>query len=79
MNHMIYHRGSPHDFDSWEDNGAIGWSWNEVQPYFMKAEGAQDPTLSSKLGRDGPLKLSKAYAPKAINDIFREAAEEIGD
>jgi len=36
---MAYVRGHPGDFDSWAAGGADGWSYEEVLPYFLKAEG----------------------------------------
>lgn len=38
INYMQYLRGSRHDYDSWAANGAHGWSYREVLPYFIKAE-----------------------------------------
>ena len=35
---MIYTRGHPADYDLWEDSGASGWSWSEVEPYFRRME-----------------------------------------
>jgi choline dehydrogenase len=39
INYMAYVRGHPSDFDSWAAGGAIGWSYDEVLPYFKKSEG----------------------------------------
>jgi choline dehydrogenase-like flavoprotein len=39
INYMAYVRGHPGDFDSWAATGAIGWSYDEVLPYFKKSEG----------------------------------------
>lgn len=40
MNAMIYIRGNRADFDAWESEfGAQGWSYDDVLPYFIKAEG----------------------------------------
>jgi len=38
VNFMIYARGSPADYDSWQASGADGWSWKDVEPYFKKLE-----------------------------------------
>nr|XP_039258919.1 oxygen-dependent choline dehydrogenase-like [Styela clava] len=78
MNHMIYHRGSPHDYDSWEDNGARGWGWIDVRKYFIKAEGSVDESLSKNLGRYGPIPLRKIHLRPKLNQIIEEAATEIG-
>jgi choline dehydrogenase len=39
INYMAYVRGHPADFDAWSDDGASGWSYDEVLPYFRKSEG----------------------------------------
>ena len=39
INYMAYVRGHPGDFDAWAANGAEGWAYKDVLPYFMKSEG----------------------------------------
>ncbi len=39
LNYMAYVRGHPGDFDFWAENGATGWSYADVLPYFKKSEG----------------------------------------
>ncbi len=39
INYMAYVRGHPGDFDAWSAEGAEGWSYDEVLPYFKKSEG----------------------------------------
>jgi choline dehydrogenase-like flavoprotein len=39
INYMMYVRGNPGDFDAWAQDGATGWSYSEVLPYFKKSEG----------------------------------------
>jgi len=39
INYMAYVRGHPGDFDAWAAEGATGWSYDEVLPYFKKSEG----------------------------------------
>jgi choline dehydrogenase-like flavoprotein len=38
INVMAYTRGHPHDYDRWARNGATGWSYAEVLPYFKRCE-----------------------------------------
>src|ERR1700739_2025786 len=38
MNAMLYVRGHPLDYDSWEAQGAPGWGYRDVLPYFIKSE-----------------------------------------
>jgi choline dehydrogenase len=39
MNAMLYVRGRPLDYDLWAAQGAHGWGWEDVLPYFERAEG----------------------------------------
>src|SRR5690554_2448877 len=38
INGMVYVRGHAHDFDHWEDEGAQGWAYADVLPYFKRME-----------------------------------------
>src|SRR5882762_7031550 len=39
INGLVYVRGNPQDFDRWSAEGARGWSYRDVLPYFRRAEG----------------------------------------
>lgn len=39
INYMMYVRGHPGDYEAWAEEGATGWSYAEVLPYFRKSEG----------------------------------------
>lgn len=43
VNGMVYARGSSYDYDDWAANGATGWSYNDVLPYFLRSENIQIP------------------------------------
>ena len=72
--------GNRHDYDSWAENGADGWSYNEVLPYFIKSEDNQDADIAYNgyHGRGGPLtvKRSKMISPLAY--AFIEAGKLFG-
>lgn len=53
INAMVHVRGQPHDFDDWRDAGNIGWGWDDVLPYFIKAEDS-DIIEAGWRGRNGP-------------------------
>lgn len=35
---MMYLRGLPRDYDQWSENGAAGWAFKDVLPFFLKSE-----------------------------------------
>ncbi|XP_039261901.2 choline dehydrogenase, mitochondrial-like isoform X1 [Styela clava] len=79
INYLSYVRGSPHDFKSWEDSGAVGWGWSNVEPYFRKVENATMDGMSAKLGRNGNLKLSRNHnEPSKAWKLIKNAASELG-
>jgi choline dehydrogenase len=53
INAMVHVRGQPHDFDDWRALGNVGWGWNDVLPYFIKAED-HDQGASDWHGVGGP-------------------------
>ncbi|MGX6447701.1 GMC family oxidoreductase [Patulibacter sp. S7RM1-6] len=66
MNAMLYVRGRPLDYDLWEADGAAGWGWEAVRPYFLRAEtngraGAEDH------GYDGPLHVRDPRSPRRLS------------
>ncbi|MEM8691482.1 MAG: GMC family oxidoreductase N-terminal domain-containing protein [Pseudomonadota bacterium] len=78
INAMVYIRGQRKDFDDWEAFGNTGWGWDDVLPYFKKAETnfEGDPAWR---GKDGPLHVSKVdrdLHPTCEN--FIQAAEVCG-
>lgn len=42
MNNLLYVRGNRNDYDNWEVQGAKGWSYKDVLPYFKKLEDNRD-------------------------------------
>ena len=53
LNAMIYIRGNPLDYAAW----GPGWSWDEVLPYFLRAED-NERGASALHGAGGPLSVS---------------------
>ena len=56
LNNMIYSRGNKRDFDDWEKNGNIGWSYDDVLPFFKKSEKSSLQYSSQSFhGKEGEL------------------------
>lgn len=77
INAMLYVRGHARDYDEWADLGCEGWSWDEVLPWFRRAEdnirGADDLH-----GRGGPLQVCDQNWTRPINQAFLKACEQNG-
>ncbi len=77
VNAMIYIRGVPSDYDTWAQLGNLGWAWDDVLPYFKKAEnywhGADDYH-----GGDGPLKVTRPGVAGPLNVAWIEAGQQSG-
>lgn len=70
INAMIAIRGLPDDFNSWVSQGALGWAWSDVLPYFQKLE--KDTDFDGPLhGRDGPVPIRRI--PQASWPPFTQA------
>ena len=57
LNAMVYIRGHAHDYDRWQDEGAVGWNYDNVLPYFKKAQTHQLGGDAYR-GDSGPLNVS---------------------
>jgi choline dehydrogenase len=77
INGLIYIRGQPEDFDHWRQLGNAGWSYDDVLPYFRRAEdyrGAGKPHY----GTGGPLTLSEMPLDHPLHNAFLAGAMEAG-
>ncbi|MGE0796743.1 MAG: GMC family oxidoreductase [Lautropia sp.] len=77
INGLIYIRGQREDYDRWAALGNEGWSYDEVLPYFIRAEGNQRGG-SRFHGGDGPLKVSDVGARHELIEAFIDGARQIG-
>jgi choline dehydrogenase-like flavoprotein len=76
INAMLYVRGHPRDYDEWADLGCDGWDWQNVLPWFRRAE--RNARLSDDLhGQDGPLQVTDQNAPRAVSEGFIAACESL--
>jgi choline dehydrogenase len=74
---MVYMRGQRGDYDHWASLGNRGWTWDEVLPYFKKAE-KHFGGANEHHGCDGELCVEEPRMKWEILDAWREAAEECG-
>lgn len=76
VNAMLYVRGNHWDYDNWAALGCTGWKWDEVLPWFKRAEhnvrGADEWH-----GGDGPLWVSDQDWAHPGSQAFIEAAAKL--
>ena len=77
MNAQIYIRGHRLDYDRWAAMGNAGWSWDDVLPYFKRAED-NDRGPSRYHGAGGPLSVSDLRDPSPLSRAFVQAGIEAG-
>ncbi len=77
LNGMIYVRGARADFDNWAYDGAAGWSYAEVLPYFKRSEDFEDGA-SRYHGGGGPLPVTRNHSPNPASLAFLEACAAYG-
>ncbi len=76
-NAMVYIRGNPADYDGWRAAGCEGWGWEDLLPYFLRAE-RNERGASPLHGADGPLDVGDDRAPNPITDAFLQACAQAG-
>ncbi|PZN52286.1 MAG: choline dehydrogenase [Proteobacteria bacterium] len=77
INGMVYVRGHARDFDHWAEQGATGWGFADVLPYFKRMEdsvGGEDGWR----GRGGPLRVQRGKRSNPLYDAFIEAGRQAG-
>lgn len=77
MNAMCYTRGHASDYDGWAAEGNAGWRFDEVLPYFKRAED-QCRGPSAYHGVGGPLHVSDFRAPSPLTRTYIEAGVQAG-
>ena len=77
INGMVYIRGQAEDFDHWRQLGNTGWSYDDVLPYFRRAE-HQTRGADEFHGTGGPLCVSDVPDHHPICEAFIDAAMALG-
>ena len=84
INAMLYVRGQAADYDGWAQRGNLGWSYDDVLPYFRKAENCEQLTNGDKgfdralRGVGGPLNVAPVRSRYEALDMVIDAAETLG-
>jgi choline dehydrogenase-like flavoprotein len=77
INAMIYNRGHRADYDHWAAQGNPGWAYDDVLPYFTRAEhNERGPDLFHGVG--GPLNVMDLRSPNRFGPLFVEAGMQAG-
>ncbi|HTZ66902.1 MAG TPA: choline dehydrogenase [Roseiarcus sp.] len=77
INGMVYVRGHPLDFELWEEEGAKGWGYRNVLPYFRRAESFRGPADAYR-GDGGPLATAPGRKCNPLYGAFIEAGRQAG-
>ena len=78
INAMLYVRGHKWDYDHWAELGNDGWSYDEVLPYFKKAE--HNEVFDNNFhGQGGPLNVSQIrHKNKSVDDFVKTGSSVFG-
>ena len=79
INAMVYIRGHAADYDHWAQAGNPGWSYDEVLPYFKRAETFEGDHDSDFHGASGPLSVKRSdRTDDVLLDRFVLAGHQAG-
>jgi choline dehydrogenase len=77
INGLVYVRGNPLDFERWEEEGASGWGYHDVLPYFRRAERRAEGSDDYR-GGDGPLDTRRGLLTNPLHAAWLEAGRQAG-
>lgn len=81
INGMVYVRGHAKDFDHWAEQGADGWAYADVLPYYKRMESWHDGGHGGDpawRGTDGPLHVSRGPRDNPLFAAFVDAGRQAG-
>ena len=78
INGLIYIRGQHADYDGWRQLGCEGWGWEDVKPYFLKAENQERPGFGPLHATGGPLNVSDVTQTHEVSDDVIDACVQAG-
>ena len=77
INGHLYVRGQAADYNGWSQLGCTGWDWENVLPYFKKAETRINGDESVR-GKSGPLIISDLTEVHPLTEIFIDTVDKFG-
>ena len=77
INGLVYVRGNPLDFERWKEEGAAGWGYRDVLPYFRRAETRADGGDAYR-GDSGPVQTRYGALTNPLHVAWVNAAEQAG-
>lgn len=78
INGLLYVRGQAEDYNGWAQSGCTGWGWDDVLPFFKRAENWEGDDDSGLRGKSGPLSVQNSRLKRDIVDTWVDAAVEAG-
>jgi choline dehydrogenase len=78
INGLIYIRGQHADYDGWRQLGCEGWGWEDVKPYFLRAEHQERPGCGPLHATGGPLNVSDVTQTHEVSDDVIDACVQAG-
>jgi choline dehydrogenase len=77
INGLVYIRGNPWDFERWAEEGATGWNYRDVLPYFRRAETREEGGNRYR-GADGPLHTRYGTLSNPLHAAWLAAGAQAG-
>jgi len=77
INGLLYIRGQHADYDGWRQLGCAGWGWDDVAPYFRRAQ-HQERGACDWHATGGPLNVSGVATKHPVSDAVIAACEQAG-
>ena len=77
INGLVYVRGNALDYERWQEEGARGWSYADILPYFQRAESRREGGNEYR-GGDGPLSTTYGTLRNPLHQAWLDAAQQAG-
>ena len=78
INGLVYVRGQAEDYDTWRQLGCTGWSYEDVLPYFRRAEDKDAADAAGFHGQGGPVSVREMTYEHPLCRAYIEAAKAAG-